>query len=155
MQPEPLSGGAVYDAWTGERLAIESGLIGWLDPSPASILFTGCDEGRCYVSYRTHQPLLAPAGGVLTCESPTTLLLDQESVVLRIDWADTGYGGNPQFQCEPHHVRTGDRIGPERHYRLTAYDGSGQQISLGITPDGHLYAGDFATTIACPCRQGT
>jgi hypothetical protein len=37
---------------------------------------------------------------------------------------------------------------------MTATDPAGRPLSLGISLDGHLYAGDFAPTIGCPCRHG-
>ncbi len=156
LDPEPISTASAYDEWTGQQLDLDDAVpAGWLDPAPASILFTGCNDGYCYISYRTAATMKAPVDGELACESSTTLRLETDTLTLRIDWADTGYGGPPEFDCTRRHVTAGEEIGPIRHYSITAYDAHADKVSAAITPDGHLYVGHFAPTIGCPCRQGT
>jgi hypothetical protein len=156
IDPNPMYEGTVYDEWTGDILDTSGAVgLGSLNPGGAQIMFTGCWDGICSVSYRLRgPPLTAPFSGRLTCESATRLRLDSGLVSLRFDWADTGYGGNPEFDCDPHMVQAGDEIGPNRHYGISAYDESGRQMSLGIARAGWLYAGDFAPTVGCPCRHG-
>jgi hypothetical protein len=156
IDPNPMYEGTVYDEWTGEVLDTSDAVpLASLNPAWAQIMFTGCSEGLCSGSYRlAGHSLEPPFSGMLTCESATTLHLHLGSTTLQFEWADTGYGGNPQFECDPHWVQPGDKIGPNLHYSITAYDKSGHQISLGIARAGWLYAGDFAPTIGCPCRHG-
>jgi hypothetical protein len=156
IQATPLDPGLAADEWTGSVLdtagAIDAGVI---DADHQYMLFTGCRDGICSVSYRLGGPLVALISGRLTCESGTVLRLDGSEVTLRFEWADRGYGGPPEFDCRPHEVKVGDEIAPNRHYGITAYRADGQQVSLAVTREGRLLAGDFAPAAGCPCVGGT
>jgi len=144
------------DEWTGSALDTAGAIgAGAIDAGNQYMMFTGCTDGFCWVSYRPALPLRAPISGLLTCESGTVLVLDGGDVTLRFEWADTGYGGPPEFGCEPHEVNAGDEIAPNRHYVVTAYRPDGEQVSLAVSRDGRLHAGNFAPTVGCPCRSGT
>jgi hypothetical protein len=155
LDPEAIAPGTATDEWTGALLdtagAIEAGAV---DPVAQFMLFTSCRGGVCSVSWRPALPPRAPIAGTLTCESSTRLRLDGTEVSLRFEWANTGYGGHPQLDCAPREVEAGEEIGPVRHWVITAYDRGGRQMSLAVSRDGRLFAGEFGPTVGCPCRSG-
>jgi DNA-binding CsgD family transcriptional regulator len=158
--PAPLT--AVVDEWSGELLDVHGAIVGERLPEPAAGLFqfTGCGtEGHraCYVSVRSHVPLVAPVDGVLTCPSSDVVEIQDADVVLRISRVDTGYGGSPQFACDGHPVVAGEAIGPAGvHWSYSAARATtGEPLSVGAAFDGTLYIGDFRPTAQCPCRSGS
>jgi hypothetical protein len=169
IDPEPLAAGGVYDDVTGAELKVEdSELVGSFPNDGTLSMRNICDEllvaadpevstpaDACAVQ---HLPagagLFAPFEGTLICETTETLRLEGAAVTARFTRANIGVGGDPNFDCEQHDVTAGERIGPTAYYIITGHGRGGEITSLAISQDGHLYAGDFAPDIGCPCRQG-
>jgi hypothetical protein len=160
IHPKPNPPDAAYDWRTGEALetsdAVALGALP-IGTQATDAVRTECLNGRCQVRYRlTSGVAPLPVSGVPECESLTSMRLRLERVTIRAEQTlvlsppvtpiiDCVVGievaaGSPWLQ-------PGDHI-------LTATDASGRPLSLAISPDGHLYAGDFAPDIGCPCRQG-
>ncbi|MGE0597884.1 MAG: response regulator transcription factor [Dehalococcoidia bacterium] len=154
----PIPGSVVLDNWTGVALDVRSSFQGHQLPGSAGLFqFTGCgDDGTCYVSLRTAEPLTAPVSGRLRCSSPSQLEIDHGDFVVIVTQVDTGYGSSPNFSCDEHEVAAGEVIGPAAtHWVYTAKASNGEKISVGVSFDGSFYVGRFAPSVGCPCRNGT
>jgi hypothetical protein len=154
LDPEPLPAGRVYDWLTGVEIDTEGATpLGALDLSLRGAT-TVC-EGECRVEYRTiARPLLAPIAGTFECVSETVSVLTVGSVTLRVTWTEAAPRDSGEVDCTARSVAAGEAIGRGGAYSITALAADGAALSVGAAPDGHLYAGDFAPTVGCPCRHG-
>jgi hypothetical protein len=166
LNPEPIEPDKVYDEITGEVIDVDGATsVGTLRNEdgfrPARTICgrtivaadppVSTPDRVCSVDY--FGTLIAPIAGTVSCDSDSVLRLDGANVSLRFAWANTGLGGEPQFDCTSRPARPAEEIGNVLHYVITAESHDGRLLSLGITPDGDMYSGDFLPDVGCPCRD--
>lgn len=152
IQTEPLPGDVVYDWASGWPVTMSGAQpLGELPVGPGATELhrTTCIDGRCEVYYHlTAGTALQPFRGTPTCDSSTHWRLASAVATIHVE---PNLIGDPPPDvvsgCAAVETEAGVPWLNPGAYRLTATDSAGRPISLGITPDGHLYAGKFAVWV--------
>jgi hypothetical protein len=157
--PDDLPGNVPADDYTGDRLdvsnAVRVGSVG----TPA-LATTRCDgvaggsPATCRALWIGASDMLAPADGGLRCTETGKFEFDTDSG-MRLFFAANQYTSS---YCDPGQLvpaKGGAPVLPDGQYSISAQDSRGHALSVAVSADGTLYAGDIAPVDGCPCLGGT
>jgi hypothetical protein len=144
----PISDDTVIDGSTGAALNVDAARF--LGVVRAGFLSTGCEPaGLCGVAVQAGD-FPAPATGAVDCDDAGTYTFIDAASQIRLRFEAFNGSTVPKCPATREPLLANDAI-VNGYFVATAFDATGKPISVAVSPDGRMYAGDFSAPVGCPC----
>jgi hypothetical protein len=156
LDPKPLSGSTATNWVTGESIDVSIlTRIGSLPLINGGPIRNDCyaQDGVCSVQYDNGPLLAAPIAGELRCvDDGGGIAFDLDSGSLRLRFTTFGGYKFVPADCRDRRVAAGEPLPGATYVGIKAFAADGSPLSLVVTRDGRLFAGQVKLQLGCPCE---